>query len=350
MPANVSLADAIEEYLASRQARGISANTIRGDRNTLRLFLTVTGNILIRNVEERHVDAFFASKAHIKGSTRNIFLSRLRSFFRWAQGRGYMRENPTQGIRKIREAGDSRLFLPVDEFPRVLAAATHPRDRIVVALGMFLFLRISEIESLRVGDVDLDRREIRVQIHKTGDSDVMPICAELDEELRRWLTWYAQHIDGPLKNDMYLCPAKWEYRSTPGPGGRFIVLPEAQTKTVLRPYKKISRSYRIVQRSLATMGYPIRGEGGHTLRRSGARALFDTLRGQEGIDGALQQVKVMLHHKNVAMTEHYLGIAPERVQRDARLKGKPMFFQVQQGANNVIDIRRRRGGQADPGV
>jgi len=339
MSANVSLSDAIEEFLDSRRSRGIAANTIRGDRNTLQLFLRVTGNIYCRSVEPRHIDAFFSNQAHIKASTRNIFLTRLRVFFRWAQGRNYIKTDPTLEMRRAREATESRLIIPVDRFSEVLEAATHPRDRIVVALGMFLFLRISEIESLKVGDVDLDQSEIRIKIHKTKDYDVMPICSELDEELRRWLAWYAAHIDEPLNPEMYLAPAKWDYRAINGPKGRFMPLPEQQVRTKLRPYKKINRSYRIVQRALGSLGYPTRGEGGHTLRRSGARALFDTIRGSEGTDGALQQVKVMLHHKNVSMTEHYLGIAPERIQRDARLKGRPMFTRPTK-ADNVIEMRR----------
>ena len=48
----------------------------------------------------------------------------------------------------------------------------------------------------------------------------------------------------------------------------------------------------------------------------------------------------MLHHKNVSMTEHYLGIQPERAQRDARLKGKRMFARPQP-AGNVVPMRRK---------
>ena len=341
MPAPIKLSDAIDEFLASRKSKGLADNTIRGDRASLHFLLKTVGNIQLRTLEPRHIDMVFAAQDKNLASSRNMMLTRLRVFFQWARGRGYMRGDPTMEMRRQKESRDNRLFVPVEDFPRLLDAAEHPRDRIVVALGMYLFLRVSEIESLRVGDVDLDAGEVRVKVHKTKDSDTMPICAELDEELRTWLAWYAANIGRPLEDDMYLVPAKRDYRAVPGPGGKFLpVSDETPTRVKINPYTHISRPYKVVQRALAALGYPTRREGGHTLRRSGARALFDTIRGTEGTDGALQQVKVMLHHKNVSMTEHYLGIQPERAQRDARLKGKFMFSRPRKVLENVVEMRR----------
>lgn len=66
------------------------------------------------------------------------------------------------------------------------------------------------------------------------------------------------------------------------------------------------------------------GVVGHVLRRSGARALFDRLR-HEGYDGALRRVQAMLGHSSGTITETYLGLDVERVQRNEMLAGKPMF-------------------------
>lgn len=348
MAKNISLNDAIDEYLSSRAAGGLAKNTLRGDRSSLLQLLKSVGNINTKGLEPRHIDRLFEEHADNKPSARNMLLTRLRGFFRWCQARSYISADPTRELRKMRTQADSRLFVPVDRFDDLLDAASHPRDRMVVALGLYLFLRVSEMESLKLSDVDLDAREIRVTVHKTGDFDVMPICEELDDELRRWLSWYAGVLDRPLDGDMYLVPSKQDFRAVPGPErGQFIV--STETVTRLKPYAPIVRPWTVIQRSLSALNYPTKREGGHTLRRSGARALFDSIRGTEGVDGALQQVKVMLHHKNVAMTEHYLGITPERVQRDARLKGKPMFKRATSA--NVIELRRTEsGGQTGAGV
>ena len=156
MPAPISLNDAIEEFLASRKSKGLADNTIRGDRASLHFLLKTVGNIQLRALEPRHIDMVFTAQESNLASSRNMLLTRLRVFFHWARGRGYMKTDPTMEMRRVKENRDNRLFVPLEDFPRLLDAATHPRDRMVVALGMYLFLRVSEIESLRVGDIDLE--------------------------------------------------------------------------------------------------------------------------------------------------------------------------------------------------
>ena len=77
------------------------------------------------------------------------------------------------------------------------------------------------------------------------------------------------------------------------------------------------------------MGYPTKGEGFHTLRRSSARAFFESLRERgEGRDHALMIVKDFLNHASVAQTEHYLGLNQERTIRDALLKDQPFLTRL----------------------
>jgi integrase len=346
----ITLDDAIEEYLMSRRSRGLAEGTLKGDRLVLRQLLTATGNILLRSVEPRHIDLFFDGKV-LQDSGHNLYLTRLRGFFKWARARNYIRQDPTYDRSHVKVGEeDTRLFVPGDRFEELLDAAEHPRDRIMVALGLYLFLRVSEAVTLTVGDVDLDNSEIAVRVHKTKGYDLMPICEELEGELRRWLTWYAEHLDVPLAPDMLLVPSKKDWRSLPGPDGKFVR--SDQTRVQLQPYRPVVRGEQITKRALERLGYPTFREGGHTLRRSGARALFDTLRAEEGKDGALQQVKVMLHHKHVSMTEHYIGIKPERDLRDQRLKGRRMFALQTLSADNVIELTRgvAVGNQAGRGV
>ncbi len=184
------------------------------------------------------------------------------------------------------------------------------------------------MSSLRLSDVNLDGGEIRVEIHKTKDLDHMPICAELDAELRRWLSVYESRC-APLRGEMYLVPARsWGARSRHDETGQFLKGLDYDTLAPMRPAQRLEE---IAKGSLEAIAFPTRnpdgtsrGEGIHTLRRSGARALFDQLAG-DGYDGALQEVKTWLHHANATMTEHYLGLQAERRKRDLRVKGQKMF-------------------------
>lgn len=63
----VMLSDAIDEYLIARGSGGYRPNTIRNDEHNLKQFLAGVGNIQVRNITPRHLDAFMAA-----GATKNL--------------------------------------------------------------------------------------------------------------------------------------------------------------------------------------------------------------------------------------------------------------------------------------
>ena len=340
------LSETIAEYLASCSSGGDGKSTIRNKRRTLDHFLTVVGNIQTRNVAPQHVDTFFAAmqaKHHAPG-TLNNHLFTLRHYFRWCSQRRYrpVGDDPSAGRRPFKTPERRRLIVPRSDFARLLDAAEHPRDRIVVALGLYLFLRQSEIASLKLSDVDLDGGTVWITVHKTGQIDPMPITKQLDKELRRWLSWYA--IDaGELQLDWYLCPAKKGARFV-GTGQRKLMRVQTGAET-LRPTAKMRHVEDCAKRALVKAGFPIRDadgkstmEGIHTLRRSGARALFDDRVDNGGYDGIGRALQAMLHHKNFTMTERYLQIDLDRKRRDEMLRGQSMFTEVDM--TNVVELRR----------
>jgi len=67
------------------------------------------------------------------------------------------------------------------------------------------------------------------------------------------------------------------------------------------------------------------GEGMHTIRRSGARAMFDHLALDLGNDKALLQVSVMLNHQGTQQTLSYIGLDIEREQLNDWLRGNSMY-------------------------
>jgi hypothetical protein len=83
----------------------------------------------------------------------------------------------------------------------------------------------------------------------------------------------------------------------------------------------------------------IDGEGGHLLRRSGARALYFHLRDNLGNERAMALVQRRLHHANRAMTERYLGITAADSELDDLLLGKRMFA-VPDSLAAVLPFRR----------
>lgn len=332
----------IPEYLQYREQRkGRAPNTLKVDRATCHALLIAFGDIKPANISERHVDAFVALVSQGGVSKYNQRVAGFRSFIEFCRLRGYVPRTCAIGadLDYMKKVEAERHRVPVTKFGQLLDACETPRDRVLVALGLYLFLRGGEITSLRVRDVNLDTGEIVTTIHKTKDSDVMPISAELDAELRRWLEEYAAQC-GPLQPDWYLVPRRYGLKAEQprDDKGAFVKGDSGAVALTLLPDKPLTNPHLYVQKALAKIGFATQQrEGVHTLRRSGARALFDALV-DAGYDGALKQVQAMLHHKNGNMTERYLGLQADRHRRDRTIKGQYMF-----GApTNVVQLRQAR--------
>ena len=316
------------DFIESRTADGYAKSTIKNYRRAGRATLRVLGDVKTESLTHRDMDRVFANR---EGSqtpqTLNEMQSILMAFFKWCRERNVIPQNhnPLAGRRFRKIAPVARKRVPVAEFPALLDAASNPRDRMIIALGLYLMLRQSEISDLRIGDVDLKSGQITCRIFKTKDLDVMPISAELDRELRDWFKVYQENA-GPLHYDWYLAPSRRFSHDDYGPNG---IMPNRLG--ILTPTVKPSQIERVVKRALTGIGWEMYSpagksewHGAHVLRRSAARAMFDEL-SQEGYDGALRTVQAWLHHKNSTMTEHYLGIEIDRATRNKKYTGKAMF-------------------------
>jgi integrase len=251
-----------------------------------------------------------------------------KNFFKWARKRSYITYDPMEDRPAPTFTVTERRRLPVTMFPTLLDQAGGPRNRILFAGAIYLLVRSIELTRIRIADVNLEQGRIRVNLaKKTGRYDVatdlMPITSELDAELRHWLIQY-QDMCGYLDTSWYLFPAFTPARAQKGHWG-------AVSGTGLpRPDRMVAETHKLANEALDRINWKLqgeRGEGMHTLRRAGARARFDVLKAL-GYDGALRQVQSLLHHKNAAMTEHYIGIDLDKFIRDEQLIGKPMYPQL----------------------
>lgn len=333
------LDDAVTDYITYRRT-AFRKGTALASEQSLRQFLAVVGNIQTKALMPRHAERFQTTMlvAGKKPATVNNRMSQLSAFNKWLVANRYTPGNFTGTTRMIPVPRKVKLRVPATEFQRLLDTADRPDRRITVAMGLFLFLRGGEMKTLRVSDVRLDEGLVDVVIHKTNGIDEMPICYELDQELRRWFKDYARDIGRPLRGDDFLIPA---HRRFPG----WLPRPEVGN---YQPERMVLRPYHHVQTILNAAGYPITeagkksGEGVHTLRRSGARALFDALiEGRLGDevarDDALRQVMTMLHHSSQTITEGYIGLERDRARRDKTMKG--IRF-LPQAAENVTLLRK----------
>ena len=352
----VRLSEVIAQYLDYRQRRGFAVATMSVDRQILKRLLKDLGDLQVVNIKPRHIEDWFYGPTGMRSvhrgdhnggkplppisdQTHNQYRSRLAVFFAWMTKRGLLKADLLEDVPFIKVERKDRLQPPPHVLLGLLDSADNARDRAYPAMALNTALRASEIVRITISDVDLDAGYVTVFIKKTKQWDRQPITADLDLELRQWLTIYAEEIGRPLQDEDLLFPSR--------EGGRIAYYRTAEdgTRECVRipmewkPRKPMLRTELVVQKALRAAGISqTKGEGTHTIRRAVARAYFDSMGGEVGYDNALRRVSALLHHSNTATTERYLGKKSEIEARDQMLKGKP-FLTAMVDTSNVVPLR-----------
>jgi integrase len=330
------LSQAIDTYLAYRQATGIKQSTLRGEKYTLRLLLADTGNINMRQLAQRHIDHFFSKRTTWGPGSMNRGRYHLNSFIKWAQVRKHVPQDSLvlDDTRPQRVPPRDRIIIPHQNFSTFLAEIRDPRTRAMCAIGLYLFTRISETRVLRWQDVDLDNGKVTVRREKISTIDVLPLCDELKEELLRWRLEYAKRLGRPVLPGDQVIPYQKQGKRMGVKGKKGVF--ELVTETTYEPHRKAPLGGSIRQ-ALTDAGYYQKYEGGHTLRRSGAVALYNSL-AERGHDRAMRTVQWMLGHSSIQTTEIYLRLDLESKAAMDLLSGKQMF--PEQKEAQLVEIAR----------
>lgn len=331
----VRLSHALELFLvhcAAQHAR----RTVRAYRDTNRSFLAFTGDLYADELRATHIEAWFAHLRgpHVdsKGRLRdpigaggfNAYLARLRPFITWMYLNDLVDRDYGKALRRMRRPFKVKLQLDREQIRALLEGARTPRDRALLALGFFTAMRKSELRTILVGDLDLDRGTVFFHVWKSDVEDVLPLSPELRAELDRWLVEYERRLRADLGRGLlpsdHLIPAYQPRRYAPG----FTVVdgkPQRNfTFGAFNPARPAAKPSEVVTDGLRRLGLPTRGQGLHTLRRSAARLIFDALLETRRYDGALRVVQALLHHRSMQTTEEYIGLCTEAITRDEFLR------------------------------
>lgn len=314
------LSVATKEYVNHCIARKHPKGTWGNRRGTLWALKKVTGDIDTARLSPSHVDELFTANAHWSYGTANNHLSNLNLFFKWCRFRKFMPRDsdPTFGWSFWKYEPQEKMRIPAGEWSRLFSACESPLETITIATGLYLFLRGSEQKCIQLKHIHLDNDTIEIYRVKKKAWATLPISGELKPYLLDYLTWLASQ--GHTNPEHYLICSR--YPSVQGPDGKFYAA------GAVNPNKPVVQPAVEVQRVLARAGYPTYWEGEHTLRRSGARAYFDSLV-ELGYDGALRRVQWFLGHSSSVQTERYVGLSLERYLVQKEVGGKPMFPALQ---------------------
>lgn len=197
-PPYAPFVDAFSEYL--RLERGLSPWTIAQQCWTAgdflsRLHATKTS---LPEVTITAIDDIMMAKiadAQYARVTVRTYASSLRSFFRYAEMRGWCRCGLAESIKAGRVFPQERLPAgPAwDDVQRLLATTedehpTNVRDRAILLLLAIYGLRSGEVVQLRLDDLDWERELLFVRRSKSQDAHVYPLARAVGDAVLRYVT------------------------------------------------------------------------------------------------------------------------------------------------------------------
>ena len=279
-----------EEFLKHlRGARGVSPHTLRAYDSDLRSFTAFLGgeeSLAAGRVDvpalRRYLSRLVGSN-HAKSSTARA-LACLRSFFRFLERRGVVRENPASLVRNPRRERRLPDVLDEREVERLLEAAgpsgfLGKRDRAILETIYSGGLRVSEAVKRDVADATLGQGMARIREGKGGKDRLAPLGRPAVRAIEAWLDERRRRI--PKENSALFVNSR---------GGRLDV-----------------RSVRRIIDAAALAAGLGRHVKPHTLRHSFATHLLD-----RGAD--LRSVQELLGHENLTTTQIYTHVGVRRLR------------------------------------
>jgi integrase len=357
--------EALEDYGADLRTLGLAASTVKGYSGYLARFGRVCDEVAkergkhspltVEEIDPRVISRYFASSTGEQGNLNNMLVP-VRLFLAWCVAAGWLETGAVTrllGRRKTKApVRKPKHYIPPERFDEMLEAPSlqHPSERMVVAAALFTLCRRSEIAGLQLRHIDLAAGVLRVYRGKRSRWTDVGICPELGEELNNWLGYYAFSMDQAGPHFMMADHPDWKliprlkHRRTRDDQGRIIMSGQID----LDPAGTPIHLERIIKRVLDDLGVEsVRdgrqvkhlGEGCHTVRRSGARAMLDHLSKDLGHERALLQVATMLDHDDPKQTLLYIGMDQEREELNTWLRSNSMYGAPKR-PGNVVPIRR----------
>lgn len=271
-------------FVAERQATNTMADgTAASYRVLLRVIDRVLGGGPLRTLD-RHsaVEALRAVGSRSAGSKRTR-LSQLRTFCRWAVGRGYLDHDPTAGLPPPRQQRRDPRALRADQVTSMFEAAASARDRAILALMAWSGLRCCEVSALQLRDWDRVASTVTVT-GKGGHRRTVPIPDAAADVLGAYL---AETPD--------LGETDWVIRVSGD------AVPRRRGGAPISP-KWISTIVAEIAYDAGVKHTARDGVGAHSLRHTAAVDVLDRAPNGTG----LVIVQEMLGHSDLAVTSRYM--------------------------------------------
>ena len=274
----------IENFLKYLQRRSLSPNTIKAYRRDLEQFSQISGITNPQEITVVEIRAFLAELLSGGVSKRSLArkLSTLRAFFGHLADSGEVAGNPAESIRTPRFKRNLPEFLDLEQAKQMVEAPgvdfkrLSARDAAILELMYSSGMRVSELVSLDVDEIDLNSGVVRI-IGKGSKERLVPVGSYAANAVRRYI-----HSRKAKRGEQALIVNRFGTRIT--------------TRSIRRIVDKYAR-----QLGLSGKISP------HTLRHTFATHMLDA-----GCD--LRTLQEMLGHSSLSTTQVYTHVTTRRMQ------------------------------------
>jgi len=283
--------------------RNYSSHTVYAYRSDLEQFLSFANHSfesIDRETIRKYLFFLKEKNYHPRSISRKIAC--LKAFFGFLVRRGYIKTNPTLLILSPKVPERLPSFLTVEEVEKILEAASDKsqmglRDRAIMELLYSSGIRVGELVSLRMEDVNIPDETIKVK-GKGSKERVVPIgsCA---------------------------LNCLFEYFGKRGLRGGYVFLNRKNRRLTTRSVERIIKKYA----KIAGINKKITP---HVFRHSFATHMLD-----RGAD--LRTVQEMLGHSDIATTQIYTHITIQRL-KEFYEKHRPEYKSILSGSSGSDEV------------
>lgn len=277
----------IEEFLKYiREEKNYSDLTIESYRSDLEEFLICINAKDLSKVTKIDIKSYLKDLFDKGNSSSTVSrkISTLKSFYKYMKLVGNINASPMNTIKYPKKEKTLPKFIQYNELEEMIEISKQgdlgPRNNLIIELMYSTGVRVSELVNIKLTDIDLDSKKIR--IFGKGSYERFVFLGE-----------YATCAINNYTNDLRL-------KLLNGKTNEYLLLNKDGNKITTRGVAKIIDKL-IEETSVKTKVSP------HTLRHTFATHLLDN-----GCD--LRSVQEMLGHKNINSTEVYTHVTSERLK------------------------------------
>ncbi|MCJ7547806.1 MAG: tyrosine-type recombinase/integrase [Deltaproteobacteria bacterium] len=196
-----TFAELLDQYELYARARGFSGEQVDLTRLSVSLFAQfletsgdaqdVTGDdyrrfvVDLRSRRARHGSGK-ESEHYLSGTTVHTYGRVVKTFFAWLSEARIIAENPLAGIPAPRKPKTIPKVYREKELLAVSAAVTSVRDRAIYELFLDSGIRLKELSTIKIGDIDIEEGSVRV-MGKGGKERFVPFIPPVAESIKAYV-------------------------------------------------------------------------------------------------------------------------------------------------------------------